>query len=64
MTHNTVIHIKYVNPLCKNRDASVAARAASLTLVSLLTKVINPYHVKFLKWNNPSYIYGTFYYHF
>ena len=26
--------------------------------------LINPYHVKFLKWNNPSYIYGTFWYNF
>ena len=25
---------------------------------------INPYHVEFLKWNNPSPIFGTIYYHF
>ena len=25
---------------------------------------INPYHAEFLKWNNPPYIIGTFYYHF
>ena len=25
---------------------------------------VNPYSAKFLKWNNPPYIFGTFYCHF
>ena len=25
---------------------------------------INPYHVEFLKWNNPLYIFGSVHYHF
>ena len=26
--------------------------------------IFNPYHAKFLKWNNPLYIFGTVHYHF
>ena len=25
---------------------------------------LNPYHAEYLKWNNPSYIFGTVHYHF
>ena len=30
----------------------------------LYDTLINPYRAKFLKWNNPHYIFGTFHYHF
>ena len=26
--------------------------------------MVNPYHAKFFKWNNPPYNFGTFHYHF
>ena len=29
-----------------------------------VTFFFNPYHVEFLKWNSPPYIFGTVHYHF
>ena len=31
---------------------------------NLVRPQVNPYHIKFLKWNNPSYLFGTVHYHF
>ena len=30
---------------------------------NLFNPTFNPYHVEFLKWNNPPNIFGTFHYH-
>ena len=45
-------------------DSNVAFNTAITLGRRKFIITFNPYHAECLKWNNPSYIFGTFHYHF
>ena len=55
--------IKGSHTICLNRKIRNVSRE-NTGRFSTNSIIFNPYHAEFLKWNNPSSIFGTTHYHF